>query len=70
MNHRLTVTPINGETIEGEGLDSEIGDMRGHGIRGSQKLFSYVRYNAELSRAGLDWLGLYASSLAAAFSLR
>jgi len=49
---------IFGETLEGERLDSEIGDMRGHGIRGSQKLFSYVRYNAELSRAGLDWLGL------------
>jgi patatin-like phospholipase/acyl hydrolase len=49
---------IFGETLEGEPLDSEIGDMRGHGIRGSPKLFSYARYNAELSRAGLDWLGL------------
>jgi uncharacterized protein len=44
--------------LEGEPLDSGIGDMQGHGIRGGQKLFSYVRYNAELSRAGLDWLGL------------
>jgi hypothetical protein len=49
---------IFGEALEGERLDSEIGDMRGHGIRGSPKLFSYARYNAELSRAGLDWLGL------------
>jgi uncharacterized protein len=49
---------IFGETLEGEPLDSEIGDMRGQGIRGSPKLFSYVRYDAELSRAGLDWLGL------------
>ena len=49
---------IFGETLEGEPLDSEIGDMHGCGIRGRQKLFSYVRYNAELSRAGLDWLGL------------
>jgi uncharacterized protein len=49
---------IFGETLEGEPLDSEIGDMQGRGISGSQKLFSYVRYNAELSRAGLDWLGL------------
>ena len=49
---------IFGETLEGEPLDSEIGDMRGHGIPGSPKLFSYARYNAELSRAGLDWLGL------------
>ena len=49
---------IFGETLEGEPLDSEVGDMRGHGIPGSPKLFSYVRYNAELSRAGLDRLGL------------
>jgi patatin-like phospholipase/acyl hydrolase len=49
---------IFGETLEGEALDSEIGDMRGRGIPGTQKLFSYVRYNAELSRVGLDCLGL------------
>ena len=49
---------IFGETLEGEPLDSEIGDLRGHGISGTPKLFSYVRYNAELSREGLDWLGL------------
>jgi uncharacterized protein len=49
---------IFGETLEGEPLDSEIGDVRGKGINGSPKLFSYVRYNAELSRAGLDWLSL------------
>ena len=49
---------IFGETLEGEPLDSEIGDMRGRGIPGTPKLFSYVRYNAELSRKGLDWLGL------------
>jgi patatin-like phospholipase/acyl hydrolase len=49
---------IFGETLEGEPLDSEIGDVRGKGIPGSPKLFSYIRYNAELSRAGLDWLGL------------
>jgi patatin-like phospholipase/acyl hydrolase len=49
---------IFGETLEGEPLDSEIGDVRGHGIPGTPKLFSYVRYNAELSREGLDWLGL------------
>jgi hypothetical protein len=32
--------------------------MLGSGLRGSSKLFSYVRYDAELSREGLDWLGL------------
>src|SRR5580704_1485147 len=49
---------IFGETLEGERIDSELGDMRGSGLRGSSKLFSYVRYDTELSREGLDWLGL------------
>jgi hypothetical protein len=44
--------------LEGERIDSELGDMRGSGLRGSSKLFSYVRYDTELSREGLDGLGL------------
>jgi patatin-like phospholipase/acyl hydrolase len=49
---------IFGRTLEGEPLDSEVGDLRNSGIQGGPKLFSYIRYNAELSRAGLEWLGL------------
>jgi patatin-like phospholipase/acyl hydrolase len=47
-----------GETMEGEPLDGEVDDLKGRGIPGATKLFTYLRYNAELSREGLKWLGL------------
>ena len=47
-----------GDTRHGDRLDSEVGDLRGVRGPGDAKLFSYLRYNAELSRAGLDRLGL------------
>lgn len=43
----------------GAAMDLELGNlMDGHGLL-EQRLFSYVRYNPELSRRGLDDLGLY-----------
>ena len=39
-------------------LDRELGDVIGQGIKDVPKLFTYARYNAELSRPGLDALGL------------
>ena len=39
-------------------MDREIGTMIGQGIPNVPKLFTYARYNAELSREGLDALGL------------
>jgi hypothetical protein len=40
-------------------LDSEIGDLHAEdGTIGQEKLFTYARYNVELSREGLDALGL------------
>jgi hypothetical protein len=35
-----------------------VADVIGHGIPGVPKLFTYARYNAELSREGLDLLSL------------
>ena len=49
---------IFGKCLAGDVLDREIGDVIGQGIKDAPKLFTYVRYNAELSRAGLDALGL------------
>ena len=43
----------------GDELDREIGDMIGRAGPVKEKLFTYLRYNAELSRAGLDSLGLH-----------
>jgi patatin-like phospholipase/acyl hydrolase len=49
---------IFGRCLGGDILDRESGDLIGQGIPKVPKLFTYVRYNAELSREGLDSLGL------------
>src|SRR5665647_1181369 len=46
-----------GNCLSGDPLDREVGDMIG--MKGPvPKLFTYLRYNAELTRGGLDGLGL------------
>jgi predicted acylesterase/phospholipase RssA len=49
-----------GKCLSGGVIDSEVGDMKGSGGEGPvvPKLFTYVRYNADLSRDGLNRLGL------------
>ncbi len=49
-----------GNCIFGHPLDRELGDLIGESGAGcvSEKLFTYVRYTPELSREGLDSLGL------------
>ncbi len=47
-----------GKCLAGDELDREVGDMIGRKGPVEEKLFTYVRYNAELTRAGLDALGL------------
>ncbi len=47
-----------GKCLAGDPLDREVGDVIGQGIPSVPKLFTYARYNAELSREGLDALGL------------
>lgn len=49
---------IFGKCLAGDLLDREIGSVIGQGIPNVPKLFTYARYNAELSREGLDALGL------------
>jgi uncharacterized protein len=49
---------IFGKCLAGDPLDREVGDVIGMGLPGVAKLFTYVRYNAELSREGLNALGL------------
>ncbi len=44
--------------MAGDKIDNEIGDMIGERGLGNSNLFTDVRYNAELSRDGLDELGL------------
>ncbi len=47
-----------GDCRYGGVLDSEVGDMIGQAGPATTKLFTYMRYNAELTRSGLDALGL------------
>jgi hypothetical protein len=49
---------VFGKCLAGDELDREVGDMCGKPGPVSPKLFTYVRYNAELSREGLNALGL------------
>ena len=68
LNEQDFLCRVFGKCLAGEPLDSEVGDMiaRGQPPRGgagptAPKLFTYLRYNANLTRAGLDQLGIAAS---------
>ena len=51
---------VFGKCLHGGLLDREVWDMQGNNGEGpvSPKLFTYMRYNADLTRDGLDALGL------------
>lgn len=51
---------VFGKCLNGGMLDEEVLDMKGDNGQGpvNPKLFTYMRYNADLTRAGLDALGL------------
>ncbi len=49
---------VFGAARKGAELDSEIGDLIGNRAPLAEKLFTYARYNVDLSRQGLDSLGL------------
>ncbi len=51
---------VFGKTRAGDAIDSEVGDLVGNRAPLSDKLFTYARYNVDLSRQGLDRLGLNA----------
>jgi hypothetical protein len=50
---------VFGDCRAGDAIDREVGDLVGSGgpLQRDQKLFTYLRYNAELTREGLDALG-------------
>lgn len=59
LNEQDTLCRIFGKCLAGHLLDSEIGDLIGSKGPARPKLFTYMRYNAELTRQGLDRLGLH-----------
>jgi patatin-like phospholipase/acyl hydrolase len=50
---------ILGDCRAGDPIDSEIGALLGDTGSVREKSFAYIRYNAQLTRAGLDALGLH-----------
>lgn len=59
LNEQDLLCRVFGKCLAGEPLDREIYDLKmAKGPVGPNKLFTYVRYNAELSEEGLEKLGL------------
>jgi len=58
LNEQDFLCRVFGKCLAGEPLDQEVGDMVGTKGPVQPKLFSYLRYNAELTREGLASLGL------------
>lgn len=58
LNEQDLLCRVFGNCRAGDPLDRELGDLIGARGPVEPKLFSYVRYNAELTRSGLDALGL------------
>jgi hypothetical protein len=57
-NHDEKIAPVIPKTCIYGWHDHEVGDLMGDAGLLPQRLFSYLRYNAELTREGLDALGL------------
>jgi hypothetical protein len=58
LNEQDFLCRVFGKCLAGDPLDREVWDMVGKKGPLHPKLFTYIRYNAELTRAGLDSLGL------------
>jgi Patatin-like phospholipase len=59
MNQQDMLCRVFGRCKAGHELDSEVGDLHAEdGTIGNEKLFTYARYNVELSQKGLKALGL------------
>jgi uncharacterized protein len=58
LNEQDFLCRVFGKTLAGRPLDREVGDMIGKGIPNVPKLFTYMRYNAELTEKGLSDLKL------------
>ena len=58
LNEQDLLCRVFGKCLAGDPLDREIGDLMGTASPVGQKLFTYLRYNAELTSEGLKALGL------------
>jgi patatin-like phospholipase/acyl hydrolase len=58
LNEQDFLCRVFGKCLAGDELDREVGDMIGKKGPVPKKLFTYMRYNAELTKKGLAALGL------------
>jgi hypothetical protein len=60
LNEQDLLCRVFGQCLAGDPIDREVGDLIGSSgpLAQSEKLFTYVRYNADLSPQGLEALGL------------
>jgi hypothetical protein len=58
LNEQDMLCRVFGRCVAGDVLDREVGDLCGVSGPVEPRLFTYARYNCELSRAGLDRIGL------------
>lgn len=58
LNEQDLLCRVFGKCLAGDPLDREVGDLIGKKGPVSPKLFTYVRYNAELSKQGFADMGL------------
>jgi hypothetical protein len=58
LNEQDLLCRVFGKCVAGTSLDREVGDLIGADGPIAPRLFTYARYNAELTRASLDGLGL------------
>jgi len=58
LNEQDLLCRVFGKCLAGDALDREVGDLIGAKSPVASRLFTYARYNAELTREGLDALGL------------
>ena len=58
LNEQDLLGRVFGKCVAGDQLDHEVGDLIGKTGPVSPKLFTYMRYNAELTEKGLSDLGL------------
>jgi patatin-like phospholipase/acyl hydrolase len=59
LNEQDTLCRVFGKCLAGDELDREVGNLIvSNGSVGPSKLFTYMRYNAELTEKGLKALGL------------
>jgi hypothetical protein len=58
LHEQDTLCRVFGRCLVGQALDLELGDLRDSAAPGGANLFTYLRYNAELTRGGLAALGL------------